>query len=364
MTFIFKADNAQAFTNYWNQYIHENITVSHRYLLLKLEYFLLYSRWLVCDQSFVVVEDNKCIGICFLPFESKDNIMTISIASGYTMSPLANNKRVEREIFKKINELSDTNNIQKIMFYIDPFTIKDKENFNNLLAYNFIDTSTTDCYIDLTQDESKLWSNLRKSYKALINNILKDQEYEIIYIDQKNINEKYYSSYVDLHYACSGTKTRDEKTFENQYYAILDNNATLIGLKYKDSFIGMSYISHFKEFSSYSSGVDDPLYDNKKIPIYHVLLWSAIKYLKKRNYKKFILNQPCGYDRVSGFGNYLTNKQINISHFKQGMGAEMIPFFRGIKYFNKELAYNDIKIFNEKLLETEEIYDLQDKNTI
>jgi hypothetical protein len=129
-----------------------------------------------------------------------------------------------------------------------------------------------------------------------------------------------------------------------------NDQASLFGLKYKDKFIGFNYFFHYQKTVVYMSGADDPEYENSKIPIYHTILWSSFLYYKERGFDFMQFSQPCGFNKVDGFDDYLDQKQINISHFKRGMGTEMRTLFRGIKYYDKELLEKDLKEFKEKVL--------------
>ena len=67
-------------------------------------------------------------------------------------------------------------------------------------------------------------------------------------------------------------------------------------------------------------------------------------------FKHMEYSQPAGYNLVDGFLDYLDEKQINIAHFKRGMGTKMVPLFRGVKYFDKNLLLKDIDSFREKVV--------------
>lgn len=346
MEIIFKYNDKNNFNKRWEEYLLNNI-VSYRYTLLHLEYYLLYAQHLIFDKSFVVIENNKCVGICFLPIEEIDGIKLISISGGYTISPLSTEKRIEKKIFEKIDTISKELNIHKIQFYLDPLILAYKNKFNLLLEYGFIDSSTTDCLLNLTQSEQDLWKNLRKSYKGLINQTLKNKEFSIEIMNKENSNYSFHESYRNLHYKCAGN-TRNKETFDKQFEMLQNNLATIIGLKYKNNFIGFNYFYHHNKTIIYASGADDPEFENSKIPIYHTILWSAILFFKKRNFEYIEFSQPCGFNHINGFDDYLDEKQINISKFKRALGTQMVPFFRGIKYFNQTLLKNDIENFLQK----------------
>jgi len=349
MQIIYKEDNIELFLRNWQEYIDNNL-VSYKYTFLNIEYFILYSKYLIKDKSFVIIENNKCVGICFLPIEKIETIVSISISNSYVFAPLTINKRIEKKIYETIELIIQEFDIQKINFALDPLILEYKDRFNYLLEYGFVDTSTSDCLIDLKLEEKKLWTNLRKSYKALINSILKNEEFEIVIIDKKNSSYELHEIYRELHAKCAGGATRVKETFDKQFEMLENDCASLIGLKYNSKFIGFNYFFHFQKTVIYASGADDPAYENSRIPIYHVILWKAIQYYKKREFDFIEFSQPCGYNKINGFEDYLDEKQINISHFKRGMGTKMVPAFRGVKYFDKYLFLKDIKKFKDKVV--------------
>jgi hypothetical protein len=310
----------------------------------------MYSDTLLLDRSFVAVEENKCVGVCFLPIENIQGTISISLAGGYTIAPLSINERVEKELFSEIDAISREHNVSLIKFYLDPLIIEYQDKFNHLRKYHYIDSSSSDCLVDLTVNEDMLWSNIRKSYKPLINGILKNNDFEIVIIDRKSSDYTVHEQYRELHRKCSGRETRIKTTFDKQFEMLENDNASLFGLKYKGNFIGFNYFFHYQKTVVYASGADDPEYETSKIPIYHPILWSAIQYYKERNFEFIQFSQPCGYSKVAGFDDYLDEKQLNISLFKRGLGATTTPLFRGIKYYNQNLFLQDIQKFQEKIL--------------
>lgn len=350
MKIIYKIDNQNEFFVRWNEYIQNNLT-SFKYLPLFLDYSLLYAKYLISDNSFVIIENNQAVAIAFIPIEKIGEDVSISISGEYVFSPLTINKRIEKIVYKIIETICNTQKIDKVQFAIDPLVLQYRNQFNHLVEYGFIRTDTNDCIINLKLTESELWQNLRKSYKSLINNILKNHDFEIIIMDKLNPNYELHELYRKLHAKCAGRKTRNKNTFDKQFEMLNDGYATLIGLKYKHNFIGFNYFMHYKQTAIYASGADDPDYENDKIPIYHVMLWSAIKYYKQNCFEFIEFSQPCSFNKLNGFNDYLDDKQINISHFKRGMGTEMIMAFRGIKYINKQLLRNDIHEFSNIMLD-------------
>lgn len=345
MNIIFKSENEEIFQKKWNEYINKN-DVSLRYLLDHIEFKLLNCNNIEKDYSFLVVNNNECVGICFLPIENYRNIKSISLNDNYIISPLSNNKKVEKLIFDTIDSISKEENVKLIKFFWD--TLLPKKQINPFLKYDFIDTSTSDCVVNLTVEEKDLWTKLRKHYKSMINGILKNEEFKIIVFDYKNINKENFENYKQLYFKCIEGKGRNLLTFDKQYELIKNKKALIIGLKYKDRYIGILYFFYFKNGAIYASGVNNPEYE-QDINIYHSLLWKAQIVFKKLGVKILTYSQPCAYSKIQGFDDYYDEKQLNISHFKRGMGAEMMTFFRGIKYYDKSLFLDDIVKFKEKI---------------
>ena len=160
--------------------------------------------------------------------------------------------------------------------------------------------------------------------------------------NHNNADYAIHENYRVLHEKCTGGVTRVKGTFDKQFEMLENNYATLIGLKYNGKFIGFNYFFHYKKTVIYASGADDPYYENSKFPIYHAILWNAILYFKEEKFEFIEFSQPCGYNKINSFNDYLDEKQINISHFKRGMGTRMITAFRGVKYLDRELLISDM----------------------
>ena len=344
MRVIFKNSDEKEFTIKWNEFIDKNI-VSYKYLQDYLRYMTQYSSYIIDDKSFVIVDENRCVSICYLPIENYDGNNFVSLAKNYTISPLSSEKSAQRLSFKIIDDIAKELKISKIKFYLDPLVVQYLDKFNSLKEYGYIDSSSSDCILDLRSPINILWKNLRKSYKSLINGIIKSNEYELVIVDKNNPDYNLHEMYRKMHERCSGRVTRKKETFDTQYKLLLKGNATLIGLNHNGKFIGFNYFFHFKKTLVYASGADDPDYESKKISIYHAILWKSTIHFKEKDFDFIQYSQPSGFNVINGFDDYLDQKQINISHFKRGMGTQMVTLFRGIKYFDNDLFIKDIEFF-------------------
>lgn len=357
MTFVLETPNIKiitrkndknAFLNTWAKYIEVN-TASYKYLPLYVDFMLGYIKNIVSDESFVIVRDNTPVAIAFLPVEQIDNKNLISLCGDYTIAPLAINNNIEKTVFDYILYVAKEYNVQSIKFLIDPLIVEYTNKFNHLIKYGFVDTSSSDGLMDMRPDKEEIWKNIRKSYKPLINGILKNPEYEIVKIDAKNPDYDVHEKYRELHHKCSGRITRAKSTFDAQFEMLKNDLGSIFGLKKNGVFIGFNYFLHYQKTAVYYSASDDPDYENFKIPTYHALLWVATEYYKERGFEFMQYSNPCGYAKASGFDDYLDEKQLRISSFKIGMGVNVVPFFRGVRYFNKELFLEDLNKFKNEV---------------
>lgn len=284
MKFISKKDNPQQFLQYWQQFLEKH-RVTFRYLPIFMQYMLAYAASELNDQSFVTIENNQCEGICFLPIKTHSDVVSVSLAGGYSIAPLCSNERIEKKVFEKIELLAKELRVQCIKFYIDPLILEYQNKYNYLQKYNFVESSTSDCLIDLKLNQEELWRNLRKSYKPLINGILKNQDFKIVLMDSQNASYSLHEQYRQLHRKAAGRITRSKETFDKQFAMLQNDQASLLGLQYKDVFIGFNYFLHFQKTVVYASGADDPEYENNNFAVYHAILWSAILYYKQRQFE-------------------------------------------------------------------------------
>jgi len=350
MKIVYKND--PNFEIYWSNFVTINKS-GWRYLPGWINYQKLYSKKnLKTDFSFVVVKSKKTLAICPLFLESYSGIKVFTYSKGYQNGPIISNEisekqrtKVEKICFKIIDNLVQTLEVSKCMIQLDP--LQSHYKYNALNKYGYFDASIQTCVIDLNLEKNKLWSNIRKSYKAIINNGL--DHYDIVVSDRKNPDFEMHECYRKLHHKTAGRVTRPIETFQQQFEDLKRDNAMLIGLRDSGKFIAFSYFLHDNKTAYYGSSSDDPDYNSSIIPLEHCIIWSAISYYKKRGFccldlglqqfSQQIFDQP-------------TEKDISISFFKRGFGGNILPFYRGVKYFDrnimiKELGNHIQQLFNK-----------------
>lgn len=337
---IYREKNEQLFLSDWKILIKRCSNVSLSYLPINLEFFLLVAKNnknFFCDKSFIYKINNQPVACAFLPIEKYKKRLSISLNGGCIKTPLLLTKSLEKKIFKIIDQIALENKVERIMFSVDPLI---ENNYNFLQKYDYLNTSILSYVIELNKTNN-LINACRKGHKCDIKKLLKSKDCKSFFIDKNNASYELHEEYRKLHHLCSGRITRPKETFDLQFKNLTQGNAVLIGLKYKKENIAYAYFEYFGKNAIYASGVDNPSYSG--FPIYHLLLFKAMEYLKNKNINYINTEQPsspsCQFDY------YPDQKQFNIALFKRGFSGEFKNYFRGIKYFSKDLFLEDAKHF-------------------
>lgn len=344
------------FKDYWTRFVSTNPGASWRYLWSRMEYQKAFmGESIEKDLSFILLDGPEPILACPLFLERRRSASYFSSGGGYLEAPLMKDglpdkkaKQAERECFPYIDRLACEHHVRSAKFMIDP--LGKQARYNPLTKYGYFDSSVVTVIVDLKQDEGRLWADLRKSYKALINRALK--KYRVVFVDASNPDEEVFRQYVLTHCKAAGRTTRPARTFEIQMEKIRNDEATLIGVVNDERLVAFSYFSHFNGGVYYGSMADDPDCDSD-MPFEHCMLWRAIEYYKRRGFKRLETG-------VQQFGIQVfdlpVQKNINISFFKRGFGGSMTPVYRGIKFYDKgALESSLMRFMNEYQCPTQRV---------
>ncbi len=335
---IFREKDEKSFWNAWGELLLKT-KAGPRYLQSTIQYKLERSENLQSDKSFVAFLNGKPVSCVFLPVEKHENFLMASFRGEYLDAPLFENLAVQKAVFSSLDEIAKDNALSKIMFAIDPLAGEGGA-YNYLQKYGYLDTSLLSYVIDLAKFENLL-NGCRENHRRSIKEILNNKDFEVFYMDETNPSYEIHEEYRLLHHKASGRATRSKKTFDMQFEKLKQGNAALVGLRYKQKNIASLYFEHNFDKALYVSGADDPAY--AKFPLYHVLMYSAMEYFKKRGVRELDTSQPSSPSLQ--FDYYPDEKQLNIALFKRGFGGDFKPLFRGVKYFSKELFEKDMKTF-------------------
>ena len=338
-------DDKKKFSENWNLYINENIA-STRYTENFISYYLEYGN--VLNESFIVIKENKPVGIAFVPIEKKNQTNSISINDEFVIAPLSNDKKGEELIFNNINKIAKKNSVSKIKFEVDPLTSIYDCNYNYLTDYQYLNTNSTSYLIDLRISKEKFFSNLNQSTRHSIKKFIEKNEYKINFYSGKYVKKDIFDNYQNLHFKSAGRMTRSQKTFDIQYKMINNSEAILTCLTLKGKELGYLFTSVFQNTASLFSIANNPEYEND-YPIYKVMMFEIFKFLKKQRYQFALFGRPSSKNSVQGFLDYANEKELRISKYKRGYRPYIIENFRGIKYLELDSMTKDIDIFKKEI---------------
>lgn len=349
MEILYRKDKTQLFDKLWGQFLKEK-DAPWSYTLETLEYLRTYSKYLVEDLTFLVLRNKKPIALVPLFLEKVDSCHQFSVSGSFIkapfIAPVSDKKKVERQIFELIDDLAKKCTVSKIMMTMDTadwLSGRDKHNF--LQEYGFLDCSISTRLVNLTKNTDELFADMKKHYKQAVKYF--GDDFQIVTIDNMNQDFPIHENYRKLHHKASGMVTRSTETFNLQFEMLKKGDAVLFGLKHKDNFVCFSYFFHDNNLAYYASGADDPDFKLKR-GLYHVLVWEAIKYYKKKEFDYLEVGwQQFGVQLFD----YPTPKDVSISFFKRGFGGFDVPLFRGIKYYDSAVLEAEVKFFLSKAIE-------------
>lgn len=338
---IFKENDPETFWKSWYWYC-DKFKVGSRYSMQNLEMFIEISKFksfFFADKSFMFLTNGEPAGIVVFLVEKNSDIFTGTFGGGFIPAPLFKDESVAKSIFFEIDKIAAENKLAKVMFSVDVFNNNNCE-YNYLQKFGYLDASILNYVVDLSGSEDDFLRGLRHGHKSDVKKILNNKDFEVFFVDKSSASYELHEEYRALHRKCSGRVARSKKSFDLQFEKLKLGESVLLGLKYKGKNIAFSYFEFKGEHGIYEASADDP--DYLGVPLYHALIFSAMKYLKSKGVRYLDMGQPSSPS--AQFGYYLDEKQLGIALFKRGFGGYFKPNYRGIKYYNHDCFLKDIDL--------------------
>lgn len=210
-----------------------------------------------------------------------------------------------KELIIRLREVLQANNFDQIKFYHNEFL--SAEFFSSLLSNEIYYKS----YVDLSLPEEQIRSNIRKSYKSLVNWGEKNLQMERI--DSQNPDYEKFTSFRDFHVTTAGRKTRSDKSWDLQFDSIKDDEAYLILGYLEGKIVSGSLILYGKTEAYYGVGVYDRDLMFKNVAVGHYNMMASVFHAKKIGLNSMHL----GYISSST----TDEKEKNIFKFKAGFSG-------------------------------------------
>jgi len=183
--------------------------------------------------------------------------------------------------------------------------------------------------IDLTQDKDIIHSNLRKSYKSLINQ--GEREIDFTTINKENPDREQFEAYRLFHKRVAGRTTRTIESWKSQFRMIEIGCADLVMGEMKPyGLVSSSFCSDHGDITYYGSAVYDRDLFHK--PLGHASVYKSMMHAKDRGQSFFSMGVICQKNTIS-------DKEYNIGKFKKGFCDKLSSFIEWDITVNK--AYNE-----------------------
>lgn len=183
--------------------------------------------------------------------------------------------------------------------------------------------------VDLKKSEAELWLDLRRSFKSIINNGLREFSFKTF--DQSTINQTHLELHQELHYKSAARRTRSSESFFCMHNFVR-NGKGLFHIQYKDGKPVQSLYTIFGVNCAYSGSLATDKSIDITTPPTHSLNWMMLKELRNRNIRFYHSRCtstwliPSDYDHLTTESE--RDKALNLSLFKGGLGGKKMPFIQ------------------------------------
>jgi FemAB family protein len=240
----------------------------------------------------------------------------IEIIEPIFIEELARNvkKNLESQLIKVLFYLSEYLSIEKIQCVNMEYNKLTKWHLNWASKAEEM-FSTNHLLVDLTMTIDKIRLNFRKSFKPLINKSLREWHVEV----HEGPSQDLFKQFKLLHEEVSGRVTRSVESWDIQKIQINSKEAFMVAVfNKKEELAGVGFFTYTSYQGMYCVGAYKRELFNK--PIGHAVQMKAIEVLKKKGCKWYEIGQKhLKIDKISP-----TDKELSITHFKEGFSTHVI----------------------------------------
>jgi FemAB family protein len=306
----------------WNTVISNPSEASIFYLKKTLDYYVsYYQEQDSYNLSLVFYENKKPVAI-FPLFVYGEDTKIISCNGVEIIEPLFINnigrkakKGIESQLVLFILELSKVLNISQCQF-TNILRNKLSSWYLYWIEYANLSYITYHMMVDLSLSDEVMRVEFRKSFRPLINKGLREWRVEV----HEKVSSDLFDKFRSLHCEVSGRVTRPIESWNIQQDQINSGEAFLVAVSdEKNNMVGAGLFTYTQDIGVYSVGAyRRELFDK---PIGHPVQMKAIETLKNKGCKWYEIGQKhCQLDMIKP-----TDKELSISHFKEGFSTNIIP---------------------------------------
>ena len=179
-----------------------------------------------------------------------------------------------------------------------------------------LDKVSYEMHLDLSMSIDEIRKYIRKSYRPLVSAGLKN--WRVSVMDQ--YCEDTWNKFRTLHKTVAGRVTRSIDTWDIQHQAVKHGDAFLVYVLNSDGLmVGGGYFDMSSYQCHYSVGSYDKRLSDQ--PLGHMIQYQAILTMKEKGKKMYYLGDRFYEENLP----FVTEKQVNISNFKQGFSSQILP---------------------------------------
>lgn len=286
------------------------------------------------DQSFILVWENEPV-VAFLGAtvkeEKRRNLLAYEAPCIVIENKAKLTTKAAKSFLKKFDQM--TENINGSIWCRDFLIDGDLSSLSKHLLNKVARTKPVFFQIiDLNNDTSSMKSNIRKSYKSLINWGIRELQPKVF--DATNITWELMDEFRQLHIHEAGRETRSVDSWRQQFNMVKAGDAFVVFGSNKDKLVSAGLFMHSKTNCYY--GVSASRRDLFEKPMFHSLMWTAVLHGKELGCKWFEVGEQLYPNHPHE--NPPTQKELGISEFKAGFGGET-KMFIDLKLDCEELQY-------------------------
>jgi len=317
-------------TSDWDEVVKKLPFKPVRYLHTSIDYHLAYQmsfegEWV--DLSLTLYSDNKPVGIWPFSVSSKQGLSYLSSQGQAILPPLFVNDcplKTEKRITKQCIDLICQYECLLRTAEFEVNSILSEGGSFSTWHSGWLEKSykcyvKSFLYVDLKLEIPRIKYFFRKSYKSLISEA--EREWKISVLEE-SIDKKNWAKFRELHIKVAGRVTRSIESWESQFEAIKKNQGFLITLRDRQNvLVGGGFVQFSADEGLYAVGAyKRELFDK---PLGHLVQFKAIEELKRRGCKQYEIGQRFYETDVPP----PSNKELSISHFKEGFATYIKPMF-------------------------------------
>ena len=316
--------------NIWENVIEQGRNVPFFYMKNEVDYKTVLFNYLSNsskDISLILFHDNSPCGIWPLVFDGNDKEPLKSINNQYggvVLPPLfvenfpkKSQRTIVKSCIESLNKLLDISDGQCWRTNESSLDGDVSQWYQIALEKGAIlDKARYEMHLDLTMSIKEIRKHIRKSYRPLIS--AGQKNWTVSVMDQ--YCEDTWNKFRILHKTVAGRVTRSIETWNIQHQAIKNGDAFLVYiLNSKGIMVGGACFVMSSYQCNYSvASYDKTLSDQ---PLGHMIQYQAIQTMKEKGRKMYYIGDRFYKEDLP----HVTEKQVHISHFKQGFSSQIFP---------------------------------------